>query len=89
MPAGTALGQQLPADVRERCDIAAAFGMTHNRLRDWYDGNHSGYALGAWLRDYKEQVFLFTQPSPTASPHLTQPRCHHRKARLPPLPATA
>jgi transposase len=35
--------------------------MTHNRLRDWHDGNHPGYALGAWLRDYREQVFLFTR----------------------------
>jgi hypothetical protein len=36
-------------------------GMTHNRLRDWHDGNHPGYALGAWLRDYREQAFLFTR----------------------------
>ena len=35
--------------------------MIHNRLRDWHDGNHPGYALGCWLRDYKEQVFLFTR----------------------------
>ncbi len=35
--------------------------MIHNRLRDWDGGNHPGYALGAWLRDYKEQVFLFTR----------------------------
>jgi len=32
----------------------------HNRLRDWHDGNHPAYALACWLRDYKEQVFLFT-----------------------------
>ena len=54
-----------PADcwtsLRERYDDAAAFGITHNRLRDWHDGNHPGYALGCWLRDYKEQVFLFTR----------------------------
>jgi hypothetical protein len=24
-------------------------------------GNHPGYALGTWLREYKEQVFLFTR----------------------------
>ena len=36
-------------------------GIIHNRLRDWHDGNHPGYALGAWLRDYKEQVFLSTR----------------------------
>ena len=35
--------------------------MIHNRLRDWDTGNHPGYALGCWLRDYKEQVFLFTR----------------------------
>ena len=37
-------------------------GIIHNRLRDWDgSGNHPGYALGCWLRDYKEQVFLFTR----------------------------
>ncbi|MCW2934756.1 MAG: hypothetical protein JWM19_5718 [Actinomycetia bacterium] len=36
--------------------------MIHNRLRDWHGGgNHPGYALATWLRDYKEQVFLFTR----------------------------
>ena len=57
----TALDRQLLDDLRERYDTALAFGMTHNRLRDWHDGNHPGYALGAWLRDYREQVFLFTR----------------------------
>ena len=57
----TALDQQLLDGLRERYDKAAAFGMTHNRLRDWHDGNHPGYALGCWLREYKEQVFLFTR----------------------------
>ena len=59
--ADTALDQQVLDDLRERYDTAAAFGITHNRLRDWHDGNHPGYALGCWLRDYKEQVFLFTR----------------------------
>jgi hypothetical protein len=37
-------------------------GAIHNRLRDWDGGgNHPGYALGTWLRDYKEQVFPFTR----------------------------
>ena len=31
------------------------------KARDWHEGNHPGYALGCWLRDYKEQVFLFTR----------------------------
>jgi hypothetical protein len=47
--------------LRGRYDEAAAFGIIHNRLRDWQDGNHPGYALGCWLRGYKEQVFLFTR----------------------------
>jgi transposase len=45
---------------RERYDDAVSFGIIHNRLRDWHDGNHPGHALGAWLRGYKEQVFLFS-----------------------------
>ena len=57
----TALGQQLLGDLRERYDTAVRSGIIHNRLRDWDTGNHPGYALGTWLRDYKEQVFLFTR----------------------------
>jgi hypothetical protein len=57
----TALDPQLLEDLRERYDKAAAFGRTHNRLRDWHEGSHPGYALGCWLRGYKEQVFLFTR----------------------------
>ena len=48
-------------NLRQRYDEAAAVGIIHNRLRDWHDGNHPGYALGCWLREYKEQVFLFTR----------------------------
>ena len=55
-----ALDAELLAKLRQRYDEAAAFGITHNRHRDWHDGNHPGYALGCWLRDYQEQVFLFT-----------------------------
>ena len=57
----TTVSQQLLDGLRERYDKAAAFGRTHNRLRDWHEGNHPGYTLGCWLRDYKEQVFLFTR----------------------------
>ena len=57
----TALGQQVLDDLRERYDTAVASGNIHNRLRDWHEGNHPGYALACWLRDYKEQVFLFTR----------------------------
>ena len=55
------LDEQLLAKLRERYDEAVAFGITHNRLRDWHEGNHPGYTLGCWLRDYKEQVWLFTR----------------------------
>jgi transposase len=59
---GTALDPQLLKDLRERYDTAVSSGIIHNRLRDWDGGgNHPGYALGAWLRGYKEQVFLFTR----------------------------
>jgi len=58
---GTALDPQVLAGLRERYDQAVSAGITHNRLRDWHDGNHPGYALGTWLREYKEQVWLFTR----------------------------
>jgi transposase len=57
----TGLDPQLLEKLRGRYDEAAAFGIIHNRLRDWDTGNHPGYSLGCWLRDYKEQVFLFTR----------------------------
>jgi hypothetical protein len=58
----TALDQQILDDLRERYDTAVASGIIHNRLRDWDGGgNHPGYALGTWLREYKDQVFLFTR----------------------------
>jgi hypothetical protein len=57
----TALDPEALDKLRQRYDEAAAAGIIHNRLRDWQDGNHPGYALGCWLRDYKEQVFLFTR----------------------------
>jgi transposase len=52
---------ELLAKLRRRYDEAVAFGVTHNRLRDWHDGNHPGYVLGCWLRDYAGQVWLFTR----------------------------
>jgi transposase len=55
-----AFDAELLAKLRGRYDEAVAFGITHNRHRDWHDGNHPGYALGCWLRDYEEQVWLFT-----------------------------
>jgi transposase len=52
---------ELLAKLRQRYDEAVAFGITHNRHRDWHDGNHPGYALGCWLRDYADQVWLFAR----------------------------
>jgi Transposase IS66 family/Family of unknown function (DUF6444) len=57
----TVLDPEQLEKLRQRCDEAAAFGVIHNRLRDWHDGNHPGYALGRWLQEYKEQVWLFTR----------------------------
>jgi transposase len=57
----TVLDAEVLGKLGQRYDEAAAFGIIHNRLRDWHEGNHPGYALGCWLRDYKEQVFLFTR----------------------------
>jgi hypothetical protein len=57
----TALDQQVLDDLRERYDTAVRSGIIHNRLRDWDTGNHPGCSLATWLRDYKEQVFLFTR----------------------------
>ena len=57
----TALDPEQLEKLRQRYDEAAAFGVIHNRLRDWHDGNHPGYALGRWLQEYKEQVWLFTR----------------------------
>jgi transposase len=57
----TALDLQILGDLRERYDDAARSGRIHNRLRDWHEGNHPGYALACWLQEYKEQVLLFTR----------------------------
>jgi transposase len=57
----TALDPGQLGKLRQRYDEAVAFGIIHNRLRGWHDGNHPGYALGCWLREYKEQVLLFTR----------------------------
>ena len=56
-----ALDPDLLKDLRERYDAAVRSGIIHNWLRDWDgDGNHPGYALGCWLRDHADQVWLFT-----------------------------
>jgi hypothetical protein len=57
----TGLGPEVLDDLRERYDTAVRSGLIRNRLRDWDTGNHPGYALACRLRDYREQVFLFTR----------------------------
>jgi hypothetical protein len=56
-----ALDPGILAGLEKRYDQAVSTGTVHNRLRAWHDGNHPGYALGTWLREYKEQVLLFTR----------------------------
>ena len=57
----TAVDAEMLDKLGQRYDEAAAFGIIHNRLRDWDTGNHPGYSLACWLQEYKEQVFLFTR----------------------------
>src|SRR5262249_30711691 len=57
----TGLAPELLDDLRERYDEAVRSGIIHNRLRDWDTGNHPGYAPGCWLRDYADQVWLFSR----------------------------
>jgi len=57
----SSLDQKILDELRERYDTAVTSGRIRNRLRDWHDGNHPGYALACWLAGYKEQVFLFTR----------------------------
>ena len=48
------------AALRDRYDAAVTVGITHNRHRDWHDGNHPGYTLATWLTKHTDQVWLFT-----------------------------
>lgn len=54
------LDPQVLADLRARYDAAVTLGITHNRHRDWHDGNHPGYTLASWLTKHTDQVWLFT-----------------------------
>jgi transposase len=56
----TALDPDQLAQLRERYDKAVTSGITHNRHRDWHDGNHPGYTLATWLKAHAEQVWHFT-----------------------------
>ncbi|MDQ1294263.1 MAG: transposase [Actinomycetota bacterium] len=48
------------AALRARYDTALTVGITHNRHRDWHEGNHPGYTLATWLAKHADQVWLFT-----------------------------
>ena len=56
----TALDAEVLDKLRQRYDEAVAFGITHNRHRDWHDGNHPGYTLATWLATHADQVWHFT-----------------------------
>jgi hypothetical protein len=56
----TALAPDRLAQLRDRYDKAVDSGITHNRHRDWHDGNHPAYTLATWLRTYADQVWHFT-----------------------------
>jgi len=57
-----ALGPAQLKQLRDRYDKAVRLGIALNRWRDWDGGgNHPGYALGCWLRDHADQVWLFTE----------------------------
>jgi transposase len=56
----TSLDPQVLAGLRARYDTAVTVGITHNRHRDWHDGNHPGYTLATWLTKHADQVWLFT-----------------------------
>jgi hypothetical protein len=56
----TALDPGLLTQLRDRYDKAIDSGITHNRHRDWHDGNHPGYTLATWLATHTEQVWHFT-----------------------------
>jgi hypothetical protein len=57
----SALDPDQLAQLRERYDKAVDNGITHNRHRDWHDGNHPGYTLATWLATHAEQVWHFTK----------------------------
>ena len=63
---------QVIKDLRKRYDEAVSFGITHNRHRDWHDGNHPGYALGSWLRGYATRSGC-SPASPLPSGRTTSP----------------
>ncbi|MDQ1292913.1 MAG: transposase [Actinomycetota bacterium] len=56
----TSLDPRVLAGLRARYDAAVTVGLTHNRHRDWPNGNHPGHTLASWLAKHADQVWLFT-----------------------------
>jgi len=56
----TSLDPQVLAGLHARYEAAVTVGITHNRHRDWHDGNRPGYTLATWLTNHADQVWLFT-----------------------------
>ena len=79
---------ELLAKLRERYDEAVTFGITHNRHRDWHEGNHPGYVLGCWLRNYAGQVWLFTREPAVEWTNNTSERGARAAKRHQPSPDT-
>ena len=68
-----------PGDnLRQRYDEAAAFGIIHNRLRDWHDGNPPATRSAAAAR-VRGQVSCSPVTSPRTGPH--QRRRARRQSR--------
>jgi hypothetical protein len=75
------LDAALLAGLRERYDTAVAFGIIHNRLRDWDgDGNHPGYALGCWLREHAGRCGCSPPPCRWSGP-ATPPSARSKASR--------
>ena len=85
----TALDADLLDNLRQRYDEAAASGIIHNRLRDWHDGNHPGYApRAAGCASTRNR----SSCSPATSPRTGQPTSPSAAPKPPnatrPSPAT-
>jgi hypothetical protein len=87
-------GPETLLGLEERYDQAISTGIIHNRLRDWHDGNHPGYALGRWLRDYPRPLVPHKLPRLRRRPRPHLAGSHYRRALsgrpwLPAVPAAA
>ena len=61
----TALDPQVLAGRGNATTLPCPRGSSTTGCGTGTAADHPGYALGCWLRGYKEQVFLFTRTSPS------------------------